>query len=245
MQYENSPLSEVIFQVRFPNILRIAAEEPSAFQESIRSVYPLFSVNNNETVVEVNGQKQSVGMTKYYQFISADARSKVVLTNSSFSLSTLKYERWELFKKECLRIAKVFQETYNPSIIQRIGLRYKDIIIRSKWGLDNTPWKELIHEKYLGVLAEEDESKVSRYVLDYEFVEKHPIMAHRHFELVRTSPTMNERSLMMDCDYSVNLLMPYSVIEEYSEKMHDSSSLFLRTTITEKLHQAMNPTELK
>lgn len=26
VQYENSPLAEVIFQVRFPNILRIASE---------------------------------------------------------------------------------------------------------------------------------------------------------------------------------------------------------------------------
>ena len=76
VKYEISPLAEVIFQVRFPNILRIAAEEPSAFQEAIRESYPLFSVSNNETIVEINGQKQSVGTTKNYQFISSDGLSK-------------------------------------------------------------------------------------------------------------------------------------------------------------------------
>lgn len=244
VQYENSPLAEVIFQVRFPNILRIASEEPSAFQEAIRKEFPLFSVNNNDTVVEINGQKQSVGTAKNYQFITADGKSKVNLTNSFIAFSTLKYVRWELFKEGCFKVVKLFQDIYQPSIIQRVGLRYKDVIMRSKWGLNDTPWKELIHEKYLGVLAEDDKKKVSRYVLDYESAEDQPIMAHRHFELVRTSPTMNELSLMIDCDYSVNGIMPYGVIEELSEKLHDSSSIFLRTTITEKLHLAMNPTEL-
>lgn len=106
VQYENSPLAEVIFQVRFPNILRIASEEPSAFQEAIRKEFPLFSVNNNETVVEINGQKQSVGTTKNYQFISADGKSKVNLTNSFIAFSTLKYVRWELFKEGCFKVVK-------------------------------------------------------------------------------------------------------------------------------------------
>ena len=100
VQYEMSPLAEVIFQIRFPNILRISSEEPSAFQEIIRKDYPILSVNNNETVVEVNGQRQSAGTTKNYQFVSSDGRSKFNLTNSFIAYSTLKYVRWELFMEE-------------------------------------------------------------------------------------------------------------------------------------------------
>lgn len=244
VQYEMSPLAEVIFQVRFPNILRIASEEPSAFQEIIRKDYPLLSVNNNETVVEVNGQKQSVGTTKNYQFVSVDGRSKVNLTNSFIAYSTLKYLKWELFKKECEKVVQTFKDIYQPSIIQRVGLRYKDVIMRSRWGLQDTPWKELIHDKYLGILAEGDERKVRRYVLDYEHEVDAPVMAHRHFEIVRTAQNPNELSLMIDCDYSVNMIMPYDDIAEKSEKLHDCSSLFLRTAITEKLHLAMKPKDL-
>ena len=234
----------MIFQVRFPNILRIASEEPSAFQEAIRNDYPLLSVNNNETIIEVNGQKQSIGTTKNYQFISADGRSKVNLTNAFFAFSTLKYARWEEFKKECQRIVSVFKEIYSPSIIQRIGLRYKDIIQRSKWGLDETPFSELIEKQYLGILANVEEKKAKRYVLDYEYEEINPILAHRHFELVVSDPAKKELAFLMDCDYSVNGLMPYDVIMDLSDKLHDSSSRFLRSAITEKLHNAMEPQEL-
>ena len=116
--------------------------------------------------------------------------------------------------------------------------------MRSKWNLANTPWKELIHEKYLGILADEDEQKVGRYILDYEHEEETPIMAHRHFELIRTSQNLNELSLLIDCDYSVNKIMPYDDAMEVSEKLHDCSSFFLRTAITEKLHFAMKPKDL-
>ena len=113
VKYLKSPLAEVIFQVRFPNILRIAAEEPSAFQDAIRADFPLFSVNNNETIVEINGQRQSVGKTKNYQFISADSLSKVNLTNSFIAFSTLKYERWEFFKAVCEKVYVTFNDIYN------------------------------------------------------------------------------------------------------------------------------------
>ena len=244
VKYENSPLAEVIFQVRFPNILRIASEEPSVFQETIRGQYPLLSVNNNETIVEINGQKQSVGVTKNYQFISTDSRSKINLTNSFIAFSTLNYERWELFKAECESVISVFNSIYSPSIIQRVGLRYKDVIMRSKWGLDGVPFNELINKQYLGILADVEEKRARRFVFDYEYEENRPVLAHRHFELVRTGPAMSELSFLMDCDYSVNGLLPFDDIMGIAEKLHDSSSLFLRTAITERLHLAMNPTEL-
>lgn len=40
--YDKSPLVEVVCQLRFPTVLRIEAEVPSAFQEAVRSRFPLF-----------------------------------------------------------------------------------------------------------------------------------------------------------------------------------------------------------
>ena len=40
--YENNPLNEVICQIRYPAILRVAAETPSDFQEAIRDKYPMY-----------------------------------------------------------------------------------------------------------------------------------------------------------------------------------------------------------
>lgn len=244
VKYLKCPLAEVIFQVRFPSILRISSEEPSDFQEKIRDAYPLFSVNNSETVVEIDGQKQVIGTTKNYQFVSEDGKSKINLTNAFIALSTLSYDRWEFFKDECKKVVNYFSEIYNPSIVQRVGLRYKDVIIRSQLGLNNTPWTDLINNKYLGILAVEDENKVNRFVLDYEYEEERPVLAHCHFELVRSNPTMNEISMLMDCDNSVNGIMKYDTVMDTSEKLHDSSSRFLRSSITDKLHFAMKPQKI-
>ena len=40
--YQQNPLVEVICQIRFPTILQIGSEEPTAFQNSVRAEYPLY-----------------------------------------------------------------------------------------------------------------------------------------------------------------------------------------------------------
>lgn len=40
--YRKNPLEQVICQIRFPSILRIDTEIPAAFQELVRSQFPLF-----------------------------------------------------------------------------------------------------------------------------------------------------------------------------------------------------------
>ena len=44
--YRNNPLVQVICQLRFPPILKIDAEVPADFQESIRKDFPKFSERN-------------------------------------------------------------------------------------------------------------------------------------------------------------------------------------------------------
>lgn len=43
VHYAKAQLAEVVCQLRFPSILRIAAEEPADFQERIRATYPRYS----------------------------------------------------------------------------------------------------------------------------------------------------------------------------------------------------------
>ena len=49
VRYKNSPLLEVIFQLRFPTILTINANPPVEFQEKIRNEFPYYNgmIENN------------------------------------------------------------------------------------------------------------------------------------------------------------------------------------------------------
>ena len=120
-----------------------------------------------------------------YDFVNSAGNTKINLTNTFVAVSTLSYSRWEDFKSVCMDTISKFIAIYHPGVIQRVGLRYKDLIARTKWGMEDKHWKDLIKAEYLGALAEEDENLIPRYVLDYEVVNPdNSIVSHNHRELV-------------------------------------------------------------
>ena len=241
VKYRKSALREVVFQVRFPSILKIDAEIPSEFQEAVRQKYPLFTDRLNETSVNINGQEQTIIKNHNYEFVSADGKTKVNLTSSFLAVSTLDYDRWEVFKSDCETVYEILLRVYRPSVTQRIGLRYKDLITRSLWNLQHLSWKELIKEHELGVLAELPEDKVNRYSFDIEIASEDNVIEHRHFELVRDQQTPLENSFLIDCDYFTQGIIPCDIVFQSAEPLHDHSSNFIRSIITDALNTAMEP----
>ena len=163
------------------------------------------------------------------------------MTSSFLAVSTLDYDRWEVFKSDCEIVYNIFSNIYRPSVTQRIGLRYKDLITRSRWNLQHLSWKDLIQEHELGILAELPEDKVNRYAFDIEIAGKEKVVEHRHFELVRDRQTPTEKSFLIDCDYFIQGIFPCDSVFILSESLHDHSSNFIRSIITETLNSAMEP----
>lgn len=243
VKYRKSALREVIFQVRFPSILRIDAEAPVEFQELVRQHFPLYTDKRNEAIVSINGQEKSISKNHNHEFVSADGKSKVNLTNSFVALSTLDYDRWEVFREQCETIVGHFIKVYYPAMIQRIGLRYKDLITRSRWNLLDVPWKELVKEDALGIVGKLPEDSINRYVLDLEIKGEDNVNEHRHFEIVRDAQSQNlsEKSFLIDCDYFSQGIIKTDSILSTAEELHNHSSSFIRSIITETLDTAMEP----
>lgn len=245
VKYNKAPLVETIFQIQFPEILKISAEQPAAFQEKIRDKYPLFNQKIiNGTITPLGLPVESLPSIKNYEFLNSAGNTKVVLTNTFVAVSTLAYTQWEDFKKNCIEIVNITNDVYKLNVIQRIGLRYKDLIVRSKWALKERPWKELIKAEYLGALSEEDENLISHYVLDYEI--KNPaddVYAHNHRELVQERQTL-EKSLLIDNDYYRLGIFKAEDVDSISDKLHENASLFIQNVFTNQLEQAMEPLEL-
>lgn len=160
--FHKNPLDEAICQFRFPQNLSIETEVPSKFQDLIKDDYPLFnekveiqvkfSESPDTKISEMVDFQPSSIKNKNYEFISADEKWKINLTSGFLSLSTIDYSRWEYFSEHLKKPFTALLSIYNPQFFTRIGLRYRDIIRRSKLGLEANPWDELLQPYILGLL---------------------------------------------------------------------------------------------
>lgn len=251
VRYENSPLVEVVFQLRFPTILSINSTQPVDFQERIRERYPYFEDQLEEFGdVVVNPQLKAASMrktgeSKNYAFISADNMTKINLTPSFIAISSMAYTQWEDFQKHIQFIIPIFKEIYHPAFYTRVGLRYIDVITRSKLDLEERNWTDLIQPHVLGMVTEEHECGVKSYLSETEYETKDPdVLSKAHFEFVHVND-QPELSLLIDCDYYVMGITRLEDMMQKAEKLHASSSQFIQTAIKSELHLAMKPVEIE
>lgn len=156
--YKHNPLVEVICQLRFPPILKISHQEPVEFQDAIRLKYPLFETTRAQLPSQISQAIQQLGLPLQsdvaYNFKSEDQRWTLSLTKDFIALTTSSYERYEQFKQRLKEALEIFEDIYKPSFYTRIGLRYQDLIIRSKLEIEDRSWSELIAEHVASELHE-------------------------------------------------------------------------------------------
>lgn len=153
--YKKSTLVEVLCQLRFPPILLIEKEIPATFQERIRSDYPYVEEKVISPMPEIQ-RILSGGVLldkKAYDFKSVDGNWTAALTKDFIALTTKTYTRWEIFKNHLNSPLKALEDVYKPNFYTRIGLRYQNVIQRSRLGLGHVEWKDLLNPQIVGELA--------------------------------------------------------------------------------------------
>lgn len=251
--YQNNQLGEVICQLRFPEILTIGANVPVDFQEAIRDAFPRYSVRQEALPPKVAGVPgnltlQNQPATTNYQFVSADGRWRVNLTSKFISLACSKYTCWEEFASQLDKPLAAFIRTYKPAYFERVGLRYVNFISRKALDLDNEPFRELIAEKYLGILMDEEVSDraASRSTVDAELAIRGGCRVKLH-----AGPGMVKRGKDQDPEvkfiFDQDLFMPGKVEVKHAagalQTLHAQAWPIFRDAITDKLHEAMEPEE--
>ena len=166
--YANNPLVEVICQFRFPTILSISSQPPAKFQEEIRGEYPWYEQQGSSDVpdmpvaireslpAEIRDALPGLGLVQgpaSYSFQNADRTRTITLAQDSIAVSESHYRQWDDFKAEVERAESILREIYAPSFYTRVGLRYRDVLDRSEYGLDSVPWSDLLNPVFLGVLG--------------------------------------------------------------------------------------------
>lgn len=250
----NSPLAEVICQLRFPEILAIGAQPPVEFQERIRDAFPQFGVRKESPAPKITGVPGNLVLENQppvtnYQFVSEDGVWRVNLTNTFISLCCTRYTCWEDFAKRLDQPLAAFIQVYKPAYFQRVGLRYLNVISRKQLSLEETPWRELMEPEYLGILASEaiDEKQTGRCSMDTEFTIRGGCRAKIH-----AGPGMVKRGNQPDKEvkfiFDLDLYMPGNVPVNLSagalQTLHSQAYPIFRGAITDTLFDALDPRPL-
>ena len=247
--YEKPQLIEVICQLRFPTILSIDTEVPSAFQETIRARFPRYEVRD-ENLPSPGGMKKQ----KNHSFISADGSYKLSLTQHFIALSTMRYTGWENFASWLDEPLMHFINVYKPAFFERIGLRYLNGFSREALGLAQHRWNDLIQTKYLGVLDDDDidEASVLKCGTDVELrldsgcaVKLHagPGFVKRAIRTPKGLQQVQEPKprFIFDQDLYCAGNLNLQDVPSTLGTLHDHADRLFSEAITDVLHQAMEP----
>lgn len=249
--YRNNQLADVICQLRFPEILTIAANPPVEFQEAIRGEFPQFLRRQEAPAPKLSGTPgnftlQNQPATVNYQFSSADGVWRVNLTSRFISLACSKYTRWEDFAAHLDKPLAAFIQIYKPAYFERVGLRYLNFISRQDLGLEGTPFSRLIAPCYLGPLMEEDvnEAAASRCSVDAEMSIRGGCRVKLHAGpglVKRNGRQEQEVKFVFDQDLYMPGQVPVNLSAGALQSLHSQADSLFRGAITDTLHDAMEP----
>jgi len=249
--YARDPLAEVIVQLRFPAILKIGtaagAGDLARFQDHVRGEYPLVLEPRLQLAPGLSAELlQSVGVAlqQAHEFVSADERQKVSLVRAALSFSTLAYTRWEAFRERIQSVLQAFGEVYRPAFFERIGLRYRNQIVRSQLGLGEEPWGNLLAPLVAGpFLSEPLAADVRYFQAETQLALERGDKATLRFGL---PPVVEgEPTFILDNDLFTESKTEVGDALQVLERLHAASGPIFRGCIRDRLHLAMEPSAVE
>ena len=260
-EYEHNVLEEVICQLRFPPILKIGTAAPAEFQDRIRERFPMYREQQpggmnlpsdipqevSNMVAQLN-VPELFGVTgsKQHRFSTSDEKRSIVLVPNFLAVAESNYERWTLLREEIRFVEQEFVRVYSPDSYSRIGLRYRDKIIRSVLGLQDVEWQELLNTDLTGFLGDPSISSLirsSRSEVELSVPEVPGALLRLRHGLIPDKDTQ-EISYVIDSDLYLaersEIERVYEVLDQFNRIL---GNLF-RWAIRDPLRRALGPRDL-
>ena len=250
--YKINPLNEVICQLRFPPILIVSTETPAQFQDAVRSKYSEYDRSGNpgglpfEIPPEIAQAFEAMPLlaptgSVEHHFSTEDGYRSISLAQDFVAVAERRYDRWEHFRADLAFVEKVFSKTYSPAPYNRVGLRYVDVLIRSRFGMSETPWLEFLNPAFIGMLgdkevAEHIQEMVVNAVLTIPDVDQ-GFVAVKH-GLIRTQDE-NEQAYLIDADFHTTRRSDAKAAFEALDKFNRWGGDLFRWATTEQLRDSL------
>ncbi len=252
--YDSNPLVEVVCQMKFSRLLRIE-QDPAAFQERVLEEYPQLSETSQlaAKLPPPDGQVRvdlgallatmQASRRRAYDFTSTDGAWKVGLSDEFVALSTTRYTRWEEFRARLERILTALSDAYKINTFTRVGLRYKDVVCRSKLGLRDEAWTALLRAHLLGELVdpalEKDALHAAReLILTLDFDDARVRLVHG---FVLMQETEDEISYLIDADFYRETPTERKDARAILDRFNREAGRLFQWSIQKRLHEAMGP----
>ena len=157
-------------------------------------------------------------------------------------ISNRNYHKWEEFKEKLQLPLNALIDVYSPMHFTRVGLRYIDVIVRSRLGLEGVDWEKLINGYVLGMMAvsgmeDKIRSAVSIYDIGLEEGEDIVRIASRIVKLIDSY----EKCYMIDSDFFTHSKTEINEVINKLDSFNKHASRLIRWCIRERLHEAMEP----
>jgi uncharacterized protein (TIGR04255 family) len=251
--YRRNVLENVICQLRFPPVLRIETELPARFQDAIRGQYPVLTQLGPidaasgfpAEVLNLVKSMLPVNISRTYQFSSEDGGWRVTLSKESLALECVGvYTTWEDFMRRFGVAIEALRREYAPAFFNRIGLRYVDIVRRSRLNLAGVPWRDLLNPQIAGELASEisEDVQEATHVLVVKLNEQGDRVRMNHGILRTREP--EEESYRIDNDFYSEQRTENDNVATRLDELHRESGYCFRWCISRTLHDAMEPQPL-
>lgn len=222
--YPNSPLAEVVFQIRFPGELAIECLRHT-FWEALRDEYPKILVPHVQA-------DQALALTPY-RFEREDQTSGIMLAINSLALYVKDYECYATFKEEFFNIFKVFSEVYHIKKLNRAGWRYVNVIpfVREEDG-------SLPLGRFFNLGLDVPEMIPQRFnIINLNFVSKTESgQITTKLETLKRSDGSGE-AFLLDFDYGKEDGLTSDKIETYIDEAHGYTRTLFERLITDDYRQ--------
>lgn len=249
--YKNTPLIEVVAQLRFPTILKINNQEPYEFQEKMRFEYPIFQQTNSLNLPpEIASLVPQLGSLppQYttYNFLSENSKWQLSLNRDSLTLATLEYNKYEEFQEKFAKAVNIFENVYNPSFYIRLGLRYRNLILRSKLKMNaDKPWSSLISPQIASELhSSELSGSIRTLVKNLEIELEAGKVNFNHGLIISQDPSkgnIQEPGYLLDADFFGEGKINKEDIWNVFANFNQTAGKLFQWSITPELHAAIEP----
>ena len=128
VEYEHNILFHVVFQARFPEIMRIQHEPPIAFQDAIRKEG--YTEINQSMLPTLPGiiPDQALDRGRTFHFLREEKDWEVTLGQGFVSLNCHRnYTNYSEFSEKLTKALQIFHGIYRPPYYTRIGLMYRNM----------------------------------------------------------------------------------------------------------------------
>lgn len=247
--FRENPLCTVLCRLSFPPILKISTSKPAEFQDRIRNRYPQFregpmKLEGLPPGIPKQALAQVLGMIRRqpdyvpaWLFSDQERSREITLIQHSVVLAASVYECWEEFAPEIRLMESALWESYQPTFLTGLGLRYQNVIDRDKLGMSTLAWSDLLEEFILGPIAvHADKVRTARYVTEIQLAEvPGAVVRIMHGYLNDGNPG----KFVIDSDFIIKRKLQREDIWDVLEQFRKHAGRLFRNCLTNRLRERL------